>query len=133
MELQVELLKKLISIPSFSREESATADAIEQHLSDAGIACNRYLHNVWAVNKYFSPGKKTLLLNSHHDTVKPNPGYSRDPHSPDIVEGKLYGLGSNDAGGALVALIGAFMEAYHREDLAVNLVLAATAEEEISG
>ena len=131
--LLIELLKSLIAAPSFSKEESGTADLISSFLNDHGIVHNRHLNNVWAVNKYFSPEKKTLLLNSHHDTVKPNPGYTKDPFNPEVSDGKLFGLGSNDAGGALVALTGAFVSLYEHNDLPVNLVLAATAEEEISG
>lgn len=130
---QIELLKQLIKTPSFSREESGTADLIEKYLVKSGIQCHRHLNNVWAVNSHFSSEKKTLLLNSHHDTVKPNPGYTRNPFSPDVEDRKLYGLGSNDAGGSLVSMIGAFIELNIQENLPVNLVLAATAEEEISG
>lgn len=132
-QLFIDLLKSLIAVPSFSREESGTAEVISHFLRDRGIRFNRHLNNVWAVNKNYSPGKKTLLLNSHHDTVKPNPGYTKDPFNPEVTDGKLFGLGSNDAGGALVSLIGAFTILYERNDLPVNLVLAATAEEEISG
>ena len=133
MNLQLELLQKLISTPSFSKEEDKTAQIIHQHLIQSGVACQQHLHNVWAFNKHFSSEKKTLLLNSHHDTVRPNPGYTRDPFSPSIEDGKLFGLGSNDAGGALTSLIGVFCELYEEKNLPVNLVLAATAEEEISG
>jgi acetylornithine deacetylase len=129
----IELLKQLISIASFSREEDLTASTIESYLRARGIKTNRKINNVWAANKYFDPAKPTILLNSHHDTVKPNSGYSRDPFSPEIVEGKLYGLGSNDAGGCLVSLIAAFLYYYDRKDLKYNICLATTAEEEISG
>jgi acetylornithine deacetylase len=91
------------------------------------------MNNVWACNKHFDPAKPTLLLNSHHDTVKPNAGYTRDPHQAKIEDGKLYGLGSNDAGGPLVSLLAAFLHFYERADLRYNLIYAATAEEEISG
>jgi acetylornithine deacetylase len=127
------LLKTLISTPSFSREEHDTASAIEQFLQQQDIATNRYLNNVWACNKYFDRNKPTILLNSHHDTVKPNIKYTLDPFSPIQQEGKLFGLGSNDAGGSLVSLIATFIYFYSQEDLGYNLVLAATAEEEISG
>lgn len=130
---QIDLLKQLIGTPSFSREEGETANHISAHLIAAGIEPRRHLNNVWVVNKYFDPEKKALLLNSHHDTVKPNPGYTRDPFLATVEDGKLYGLGSNDAGGALVSLIGAFIELYDQQNLPVNLILAATAEEEISG
>lgn len=129
----ISLLKQLIAIPSLSKEEDNTADLIEQFLQSKGVTAFRYLNNVWAKNQYFSPEKPTLLLNSHHDTVKPNKAYTLNPFDPIVKEEKLYGLGSNDAGGCLVSLIATFLHYYHRSDLQYNLVLAATAEEEISG
>lgn len=129
----LQLLKKLIATPSFSREEDVTAAAIEVFLRSFGVDTHRHLNNVWAVNRHFDPGKPSLLLNSHHDTVKPNKGYTRDPFLAAEEDGKLYGLGSNDAGGALVALMAAFLHYYERTDLLYNLVFAASAEEEISG
>jgi len=129
----VELLKKLIATQSFSREEEGTAAIIEQFLKEKGITPNRKINNVWARNKYFDAAKPTILLNSHHDTVKPNSGYTRDPFNAKIEDGKLYGLGSNDAGGCLVSLIAVFLYFYERDDLKYNFCLAATAEEEISG
>lgn len=127
------LLQRLISIPSFSREEDKTADAISEFLSTHGISSNRAGNNVWARNKHFDESKPTLLLNSHHDTVKPNPAYTRDPFKPEIIEGKLFGLGSNDAGGPLVSLIATFVYFHDVPGLPYNIILAATAEEEISG
>lgn len=129
----LELLKNLISIQSFSREEAQTADLIAQFLQDRQIKIHRKLNNIWAYNKYYDAAKPTVLLNSHHDTVKPNSGYSRDPYAPTIEDGKLFGLGSNDAGGCLVSLIATFLYFYEQEDLSYNICLAATAEEEISG
>lgn len=129
----ISLLKQLIAIPSLSKEEDNTADLIEQFLQSKGVNAFRYLNNVWAKNQYFSPEKPTLLLNSHHDTVKPNKAYTLDPFDPIVKDEKLFGLGSNDAGGCLVSLIATFLHYYHRSDLQYNLVLAATAEEEISG
>ncbi len=129
----VELLQTLIATPSFSREEDKTAAVIEQFFSTKNIPSNRLLNNVWCANKYFDEHKPTILLNSHHDTVKPNPHYTKDPFSPIIEEGKLFGLGSNDAGGCLVCLIAAFCHFSEREDLKYNIVIAATAEEEVSG
>jgi acetylornithine deacetylase len=128
-----ELLKKLISIQSFSKEENKTADAIEEFLQERNIRTNRKLNNIWAYNKHFDPAKPTLLLNSHHDTVKPNSGYTRDPYDAAEEDGKLFGLGSNDAGGCLVSLIGTFLYFYDQEGLNYNICLATTAEEEISG
>ncbi|SMC75769.1 M20 family metallo-hydrolase [Pedobacter nyackensis] len=127
------LLKQLISIQSFSKEEDQTADAIEAFLQERNIQTNRKLNNVWAYNKHFDAAKPTLLLNSHHDTVKPSTGYTRDPYAASVEEGKLYGLGSNDAGGCLVSLIATFLYYHDQEDLSYNICLAATAEEEISG
>ncbi len=129
----VGLLKQLISIASYSKQEDGTAAAIESFLEQHGVKEDRFLNNVWAVNKYFDPAKPSILLNSHHDTVKPNPQYTKDPFTPFIEEGKLYGLGSNDAGGCLVSLIACFLHFYNSPDLKYNLILAATAEEEISG
>ncbi|MXV14470.1 M20 family metallo-hydrolase [Hufsiella ginkgonis] len=129
----IALLTQLIATPSFSKEEDQTAQLIERFLQESGVLTHRLIHNIWARNRYFDASKPTILLNSHHDTVKPNPGYTKDPFNPVIEDGKLYGLGSNDAGGCLVSLIAAFLNFFQRRDLAYNLVLAATAEEEISG
>ena len=127
------LLKILIQTPSFSREEDNTAAEILRFLEARNISAHRTANNIWALNKNFDRNRPTLLLNSHHDTVKPNPQYSKDPFQPLVEEGKLYGLGSNDAGGPLVALIASFLHFHALENLPWNLVLAATAEEEISG
>lgn len=127
------LLRNLISTPSLSRQEGPTADLIADYLSSHGVTPHCHLHNVWARSRNWQDGRLTLLLNSHHDTVKAAAGYTRDPHSPDIEDGKLYGLGSNDAGGPLVSLIAAFVALENDPELRCNLVLAATAEEEVSG
>jgi acetylornithine deacetylase len=129
----IDLLKKLIVTPSFSKEENKTAAIINEFLLSKNVATEVYLNNVWARNKYFDKAKPSILLNSHHDTVKPNKGYTIDPFSPIEKDGKLYGLGSNDAGGSLVSLIAVFLYYYNRTDLKYNLIIAATAEEEISG
>jgi acetylornithine deacetylase len=129
----IDLLKELIATMSFSKEEWETAGIISRYLGVKGIVSSRIGNNVFAQNKFFEGSKKTILLNSHHDTVKPNSQYTRDPFEAKIEEGKLYGLGSNDAGGALVSLLATFVYFYERTDLEFNLVFAATAEEEISG
>ncbi len=129
----ISLLKQLIAIPSFSKEEDKTADLIQNFLENKGIETSRKGYNIWASNKHFSKEKPTLLLNSHHDTVKPNAGYTNNPFEAIEKEGKLYGLGSNDAGGPLVASIATFLHFYEKDDLQFNLILACTAEEEISG
>ncbi len=129
----IELLKKLIETQSFSSEEDKTAVHIEYWFRRNNISYKRTGNNVWATNKYFDETKPTLLLNSHHDTVKPNNGYTRDPLKAIVEDGKLYGLGSNDAGGCLVSLIAVFTHFYNERNLKYNLVLVASAEEESSG
>ena len=130
----VQLLRKMIAIPSISREEQQTAALLTTTLSRYGFPAERIGNNVIAIGAGYKKGRPTILLNSHHDTVKPNPGYTRNPFSPDVEDGKLYGLGSNDAGGCLVALLGAFLYLQQAGTLLnYNLVFAATAEEEISG
>ena len=129
----IQLLKKMIATPSFSREEKEVADLIESFLNERGISTHRLLNNVYALNKYFDPSKPSILLNSHHDTVKPAKGYTTDPFTPIERDGKIIGLGSNDAGGPLVALIASFIYFYSKDSLPINFIIAATAEEEISG
>ncbi len=128
----IALLKQLISTPSFSKEEDGTAAFIEQFLSSKGANPQRQGNNVWAFASPFRSDLPSIWLNSHHDTVKPNTGYTQDPFSPIEKDGKLYGLGSNDAGGPLVALIATFCY-FIGKDLPFNLLLVASAEEEISG
>jgi acetylornithine deacetylase len=125
----IELLKKLVSIPSFSGGEYEAAGLIGDFLNTRGIAIYRFLNNVWAINKYYSYKKPVLLLNSHIDTVRPSPAYSINPFEPKIEDGKLYGLGSNDAGGSVVSLLSVFCDMYEKH-LPYNLVIAMTAEEE---
>ncbi len=129
----IALLKTLIETPSFSSEEDQTALLIEQWFQNHNIDYTRTVNNVWAINKHFDDAKPTLLLNSHHDTVKPNTGYTKDPFKAIIEDGKLFGLGSNDAGGCLVSLIATFTYFYDHKDLKYNLVIVASAEEESSG
>lgn len=132
-EKAIALLQELISIRSFSSEEDKTADAIEAWFKHFDIPFKREKNNVYAFNKYYDESKPLLLLNSHHDTVKPNSAYTKDPFCPHIEDGKLFGLGSNDAGGCLVSLIATFTHFYARENLSHNIVLVASGEEESSG
>lgn len=127
------LLQKLIATPSFSKEENLAASIVEEFFETHRVQTFRKGNNVWAKNKHYDDLKPTVLLNSHLDTVRPNIGYTRDPFNAEITESKLYGLGSNDAGGPLVSLIATFLHYYDRNDLKYNLVIAASAEEEISG
>lgn len=128
----VGLLRRLIATPSVSRDEAAAASIVEEELRRCGFEPRREANNVWAVSRHYGEGKPTLLLNAHIDTVKPVASWTRDPFSPDIVDGRLYGLGSNDCGGGLVALMQAFR---HLSQAAqpYNLVYLASAEEEVSG
>lgn len=129
----IELLKDLIATESFSKQEDQTAEILEEFFRSNNIPYRRKKNNLWAKNKFFDPNKPTVLLNSHHDTVKPNPSWTLNPFNPSVKDGKLFGLGSNDAGGCLVSLIATFRYFYDRPDLKYNVVVAPTAEEEISG
>lgn len=129
----IALLKKLIETQSFSEEEDVTASHIENWFKRYDVDFKRTKNNVWAINKYFDESKPNLLLNSHHDTVKPNSAYTKDPLKAIVEDGKLYGLGSNDAGGCLVSLIATFTYFYNHKDLKYNLIIVASAEEENSG
>lgn len=129
----VKLLEKLIATPSFSKQEEHTARLIFEHLENRGLQVFKSAHNVWARHPHWRPGLPTVLLNSHHDTVKPVASWQRDPFAAQWEGDQLFGLGSNDAGGPLVSLIAAFLILAERKNLPYNIVLAATAEEEISG
>jgi acetylornithine deacetylase len=129
----ISLLKELIATPSFSKEEDETAGILCRFIGERGIQHSRVGNNVYALNKYYDVSKPSVLLNSHHDTVKPNKGYTFDPFSPFEKDGRLFGLGSNDAGGSLVSLLATFLYFYDKEGMNHNVVFAASAEEEISG
>jgi acetylornithine deacetylase len=126
------LLEELIRIPSFSKEENRTADLLEKYLHSQGYSPTRMFNNVWAANKFYDALKPTLLLNSHHDTVRPAGQWTTNPHAPVLHGEKLIGLGANDAGASLVTMLAAFRY-FYTQDLPFNIVFAATAEEEISG
>ena len=128
-----QLLEQLIATPSFSKEEDKTADLIQVYLNQKKVKSERKKNNIWAINAHYDELKPTLLLNSHHDTVKANKGYTLDPFTPIEKDGKLFGLGSNDAGGCLVSLIATFLYYYEHSNLPFNIILLASAEEEISG
>jgi acetylornithine deacetylase len=128
----INLLKNLISTPSFSKEEDKTAEIIYNYLVSKGLKPNRHNNNIWVEHPGNKPGKPVVLLNSHHDTVKPSVGWQFDPFIPTETDGKLIGLGSNDAGGPLVSQMAAFIYLYDKE-LPYNLIYSATAEEENSG
>ena len=128
----VDLLIRLIKTPSLSREEADTATLIQEFLTAHGVAAQRQKNNVWAVSQYFDSAKPTILLNSHHDTVKAGAGWQYPPYGAVLEGDKLIGLGSNDAGASAVSLLATFL--YFQDKLnAFNLICAITAEEEISG
>ena len=129
----VALLRQMIQTPSFSKEEAGTAGLLAEFLQERGVEVHRKKNNVWAFNRHYDPAKPTILLNSHHDTVKPNGAYTRDPFAATVEGDRLYGLGSNDAGASGVSLLAAFLHFYDRKDLKYNLCVAITAEEENSG
>ena len=129
----VDLLIRLIKTPSFSREEADTATLIQEFLATHGVAAQRQDNNVWAVSRHFDAAKPTILLNSHHDTVKPGAGWQHDPFGAVLEGDKLIGLGSNDAGASAVSLLATFLYFEQQQPPAFNLICAITAEEEISG
>ncbi len=134
VEESIELLKRMISIPSVSRGESAVADMLQNQMTEWGMAVNRKGNNLWVREQSCSGGKPVILLNSHIDTVKPAAGYTRDPFTPEVEDGKLYGLGSNDAGGPLVSLLAVFRRLTEmEEERGYSLIFAASCEEEVSG
>lgn len=128
----LDLLSRLIATPSLSRQEEATAALIHDFLTDHGASPRRFRNNVYAFSENFDPARPTLLLNSHHDTVKPASTYTRDPFAPTVEDGRIYGLGSNDAGASAVSLIKTFLD-LRSVNLPFNLLLAITAEEEVGG
>lgn len=128
----VELLKKLISTPSVSRDEKAAADVLEDYLKEKGLSPTRFGNNLWSISKDYDESKPTILLNAHIDTVKPVAGWSRDPFAATMEGDVLYGLGSNDCGGGLMALLQAFIILGNmKRDY--NLIYLASCEEEVSG
>ncbi len=133
MQEYIDLLKNLISTPSFSKEEKKAAEHIRLFLAGRRIKFYISKYNTWAYNKHFREGLPVILLNSHIDTVQPVKGWTVDPFTPYEEGDKITGLGSNDAGGPLIALLAVFVHFYDQEDLPFNLLFAATAEEENSG
>jgi acetylornithine deacetylase len=126
-------LKKLIATPSLSGKEENVAEIIRDYLSSHGVELSTLKNNTWCKNKHWDDAKPVILLNSHIDTVKPVDGWSYDPFMPTEEEGKIIGLGSNDAGAPLVSLMATFLYFFNKKDLPFNLIYSATAEEEISG
>ena len=129
----IQLLTQLIATESLSRKEDKTADLIQLFFTKRKVKTERINNNIIARSKKWTAKQPTILLNSHHDTVKPASGYTKNPFNPEIANGILYGLGSNDAGGSLVALIATFLHLYDQQNLGYNLIFVASAEEEISG
>lgn len=128
----VELLMRLIAAPSVSRDEKAAADILEGYLNDKGLSPNRHGNNLWCTSADFDESKPTILLNAHIDTVKPVAGWQHDPFTPTMEGETLYGLGSNDCGGGLMALLQTFI-IMNKADRGYNLIYLASCEEEVSG
>lgn len=128
----VQLLKKLIATPSVSRNEKDAADIMEQSIRSYGFEPQREANNLWIIDPHYDESRPTLLLNAHIDTVKPVASWSRDPFSPDVEDGVLYGLGSNDCGGGLCSLLQIFRMLTEKPQ-SYNLIYLASAEEEVSG
>ncbi|MBR9999990.1 MAG: M20 family metallo-hydrolase [Cyclobacteriaceae bacterium] len=133
LEETIKLLQQLIRVPSLSREEKNCADFLSDYFDRKRIALQRIHNNLLLKNRHFDPQKENILLNSHLDTVRANENWTVDPFDPVIREGKISGLGSNDAGASLVSLLNVFMHFYDLQDLNYNLIFLASAEEEISG
>ena len=128
----VELLKKIIATPSVSRNEKDAADIMEQTIRSYGFEPQREANNIWIIDPHYDESRPTLLLNAHIDTVKPVASWTRDPFSPDVEDGVLYGLGSNDCGGGLCSLLQIFRMLTEKPQH-YNLIYLASAEEEVSG
>lgn len=130
----LDLLLRLIATPSPSRHEDATARIWLKWLHDNGAPeAEAFFNNIYAIAPGYNPERPTLLLNSHHDTVRPAAGWISDPYKPAIVDGCLRGLGSSDAGGSGVALALTYLQLRKAEKLPFNIVLAITAAEEVMG
>ena len=128
----ITLLQALIGIPSLSREEDTAADFLQNYIEESGIMTGRSGNNIWCISPMFDVNKPTILLNSHIDTVKPVTGWRRQPFTPKIENGKLYGLGSNDAGASLVSLFQVYRHLSATQQ-SYNLIYLASCEEEVSG
>lgn len=128
----ITLLSSLVSIPSVSREEEQVADFLQNYMERSGIMTGRSGNNIWCISPMFDTKKPTILLNSHIDTVKPVNGWRKQPFTAKMEDGKLYGLGSNDAGASVVSLFEVYRYLSATEQ-AYNLIFLASCEEEVSG
>lgn len=128
----IKLLKNIISIPSISRQEKEVADFLQSYLESKGLSIIRVENNLISVFEDYDPQRPNLILNSHIDTVMPNNSYTRDPFEADSIDGKIYGLGSNDAGASVVSLIQSYIY-FQNKELEFNLILLLSSEEEIGG
>lgn len=131
----IELLKVLISTPSISREESDAADKLQKFIERSSpqiLDIRRHLNNVWCIAPGFDTTRPTLLLDAHIDTVKPVSNWSKPPFTPIVDGDRITGLGSNDDGGSLVALLQIFYKLCQTPQK-YNTVFLASAEEEVSG
>ncbi|MGM9869059.1 MAG: M20 family metallo-hydrolase [Sodaliphilus sp.] len=128
----VDLLKQMVVVPSFSRDETAVADVIEEAMKRFGLFPKRYANNVWCLSDNFSPERPTILLNAHTDTVKVAAGWQHDPFAATEEDDCIFGLGTNDDGASVVSLLAAF-RALNAIEQPYNMIFLASAEEEVSG
>lgn len=127
-----DLLRKIVRISSYSGEENEVSLLVLNYLSEKEVDCIRIKNNIVAYSKDYDASKPTLMLNSHLDTVKASEGYLIDPFNPPLSEERIWGLGSNDAGGSVVCLAETFLF-FNNKTLPFNLLLVLSAEEENSG
>jgi acetylornithine deacetylase len=130
-EKYINLLIQMLAIPSVSRKEDMRADFLQAWLMKEGFTVKRVENNL-IVTGSNDPKNATLLLNSHIDTVPPGEGWKSDPYIPLENDGKVTGLGSNDAGASVVSLIAAYGQLVDN-GLSEDIVLVISAEEEVSG
>lgn len=128
----IELLRKMVRIPSESFHEEEVSDLIFRALDGWELSPCRYGKNVVCKSESYNPELPSLVLDAHMDTVAPAQTYTRDPYNPGDDPSIVYGLGSNDDGGSVAAMIAAFRYFRGRE-LPFNLILDINCEEERSG
>lgn len=122
------LHQAIVAIPSVSGQEGALADFVADLLRRNGLTPER-IGNSLLTTVGRGP---LLLLDTHLDTVPPAPGWTRDPWDVQEIDGKIYGLGSNDAKASVAAMVAAFL-AFREADLPFTLALALVEGEETRG
>ena len=126
----ITLLQRMIQTPSISGEEDAVCALLEQWMTSEGISVHRVGNNLWTE---CGDGPEVVLLNAHIDTVKPSVSYTRNPFGGEYDGQRIYGLGANDCGGCVIAMLAVFIELLQQPIAGKRIVLTLTAEEENSG